>query len=1831
MTKFPEIQAYNRFQADLDEVSIMSDVSSTNSETRTWRKPFVPYRIDEKNMNKMDSLFEKGYASQLAASLPTIGMMSNYGYTQQADENEGVEKEYKYEILEGYRKPQSFYSSGGGGVGGRLNQEYNKIIHERDNDEDDDDDGDSSASSSQEFGNRSEGEDDLDENNNDNASTHSLTISDASNPSFNSNNHQQILKNNKSYNSPKGTAGKKYPSLRDELTKKNSFLMNFQDDVSVSSLSTKRKVAQDPGAWRVENVSRRPKTSSALAEQLHHHQQPSHSYNLQTKEMSKTMSSPFRLGQLNPNQGQRRTIHGNNNEDDEDSSVGFHSQNDGRVTGGSNSSRSQANSIYSAQSLDRLPMVSAAPHRMIQQLKTADPSRTGGQQLVSRSHHGSRQSSAKHMVSSSEKLSRPLTQSSTMNRDQNYMAGLGSSPFFTMPERATAQTPLDIYRNKKFSQSIQQPSLSQSNRMDQFLQEIDPFGSPSAKLGTSANTNSSPNKLTFGKNIHPPSLRDDGEDEQDEITSDIDEHEQRRKSRNDTREFGDDEIRGEGEDWDSSDEEMNDYYTKLVETEIEVEAEKTQNPFLKIKRLRIRAEKLIDNKFIHALFVKKMSIQDTQDLIQRMENIIYLLDPQETGYITFEQFMKIIMGVAPKHVLKSNIIKFFEYQTDNMSNLIDYQEFLISGKVLILTKLQKLSYEQFKKKVNTNALQLTESQRQLMNDTKEVFSYRNENQTFTSTWLKRQKAFVNDPSTLTWKNHLKWYSKRKSEVIIWLIRRGRRALEYEWKLKEAAEALQKLRWRAFAITDLMALGNDALLAQKQREEAKKHLAKRVKHARNYIRTMQLAYEYLKYVGLGAIKDYEYYEKHYLALEGITATTTGTSTTKTQQDALKMKQIMKEIQRQKLEQILKKKINVGNLWKVQEVQKLAIKFLRQKAVNALKHSAKQDIAQEYILDFSKKVMFQLFKKEKIRRELFMIAEKAFNFCLLKDQTLLSLLRIGAQKKRWYENQIDSREWLLEKGQSTKVFVQQKYAKGFELIEFSRKILNFMNQREFSFEYLSKRCENSTLFLIKKQEAIEYLRERPKGLWAVFDRQNEVQLTLAARGKRAVTFMNRKKKAFTYLQVDDFFIFLNFFLTVFFLFFQYIASRAMAQHRKAQTTYQELCQIGMVAKYEAFKTMVYKKTNPRLYQHYVKEKKLIYKNDLRIMKNYQNYFNNKNKPKSTKLPPTQEQRRQSQGVVPFEPKFPGMEDEKNGDALDYSSKVLTIQTLSAKLNGLEDQGTMVRSASMSPSRRLGTSGGSIRGLSHPMSALSGEFQEVLTEEREGEEEGNQQLLLQSAFGDNESEKGTNTFALTQVNQQQGGGGGAEDRQQQQQQLVPFDSINENPDNDNSNALVSRPLSPSRPITSSSTARRPRTSSASTRDTETPFTIMIQNIVKLEFIEMFQLISSIYTPSNVLLKNQLQKLELILPNVEEMRATHGNTMSPNKKNKKGSRPTSSSPVRSRPVTANNNTLQDPSQQQQQQQLVPFSPSSTTNIPSSVPLQPQQSMVITSLAADTSGTNAQYDIIGKYGFMKLMNSGKLLNISEFEVKEIFRNLDIKSSCYVNISNIYFHLWKELKKKNKLIKYLMAVDNNQNKSNNNSRPGTASGLLSLGASSSVNNQFTKSLPQNRIIMNEIVTPEERAIMILYKRMMRDDAFFQSLLEKDDNKGKLSAYEEYRLKMLKLQEKYDEDEDSDEDYNYGDEEEDEELLMADIERLKKMDVGRLMKYLTRRKVVKPQPVSQITDQENNSKPQSTTNSKPPSRAVSRPLSPVVPVSRPISRPTSPLVPAGNKPSVEKKV
>lgn len=100
------------------------------------------------------------------------------------------------------------------------------------------------------------------------------------------------------------------------------------------------------------------------------------------------------------------------------------------------------------------------------------------------------------------------------------------------------------------------------------------------------------------------------------------------------------------------------------------------------------------------------------------------------------------------------------------------------------------------------------------------------------------------------------------------------------------------------------------------------------------------------------------------------------------------------------------------------------------------------------------------------------------------------------------------------------MEQKYAKGYGLISKARQILNFMNQREHAFAYLSQRCQKSMTFIARKQEAIEFLRKKPYKLWDVLDHQDEVQLTLAAIGRRAKQHMRNKKRSATFLQVKVF---------------------------------------------------------------------------------------------------------------------------------------------------------------------------------------------------------------------------------------------------------------------------------------------------------------------------------------------------------------------------------------------------------------------------------------------------------------------------------------------------------------------------------------------------------------------------------------------------------------------------------------------------------------------------------------------------------------------------------------
>jgi hypothetical protein len=72
-----------------------------------------------------------------------------------------------------------------------------------------------------------------------------------------------------------------------------------------------------------------------------------------------------------------------------------------------------------------------------------------------------------------------------------------------------------------------------------------------------------------------------------------------------------------------------------------------------------------------------------------MEDVLSLLDTELTGFVTWEAFARVLLSVASQSLLREDVVKFLDKYCKiggkyNDQNLVDYREFLISGKVLIL-------------------------------------------------------------------------------------------------------------------------------------------------------------------------------------------------------------------------------------------------------------------------------------------------------------------------------------------------------------------------------------------------------------------------------------------------------------------------------------------------------------------------------------------------------------------------------------------------------------------------------------------------------------------------------------------------------------------------------------------------------------------------------------------------------------------------------------------------------------------------------------------------------------------------------------------------------------------------------------------------------------------------------------------------------------------------------------------------------------------------------------------------------------------------------------------
>lgn len=553
-----------------------------------------------------------------------------------------------------------------------------------------------------------------------------------------------------------------------------------------------------------------------------------------------------------------------------------------------------------------------------------------------------------------------------------------------------------------------------------------------------------------------------------------------------------------------------------------VEEEEVGNEYVRTRKLRMKAEKLIDHSFVQKFFVhKKPNVAAIQEMLLRIEQLFEIIDTDHSGYITFEAFTRLLMAVAPKQIVRQDITTFINAQTDNMADLVDYNEFIISGKVLLLTKAQAL----VAKNTASKSRLFTSSAQQAAN----ALPHADDQQlSSTKTWLARQKAVTGEASTYTWKNHVEWYQKRKASALIWCIRRATRALDHEILLKNAKSFLLVQAKQAHAMTFLLEIGRVSLLQKDKSNVARQKLLRRVMHARYFILKVQHTHEYLKNIADSKKRELDFLDRIH---------------------SMKRTIQQEEIREQVLLLSRPKQADYANLYKVKVLQERSRAYLHALAKRSIVHSNKQAEVMSYLIAYATKVQGQLIIKDRARRELIQRAEVAYEFLIKQDQILLGLLRIGQTALKFMDRQTDALNFLLAKGPAAIEFLSAQASAQVELYAMGRKTLSFMNTREDAFAYLRRRREKSALFIEKKREAVAFLRSKPDKIWGVLTHTDDAQEWLVQRAQRAARYIVVRNKAQQYLQ--------------------YVAGKANATSRRIAVAYEELTQLGLIAKFEWFK--------------------------------------------------------------------------------------------------------------------------------------------------------------------------------------------------------------------------------------------------------------------------------------------------------------------------------------------------------------------------------------------------------------------------------------------------------------------------------------------------------------------------------------------------------------------------------------------------------------------------------------------------------------------------------------
>jgi hypothetical protein len=407
------------------------------------------------------------------------------------------------------------------------------------------------------------------------------------------------------------------------------------------------------------------------------------------------------------------------------------------------------------------------------------------------------------------------------------------------------------------------------------------------------------------------------------------------------------------------------------------------------------------------------------------------------------------------------------------NDLVDYKEFVISGKVMILE--------------NKDAV-------------KDVLA---------QSWYNRQKDGIapgeDSSTTYTWKKHVEWFRKRKSDCLIWLMRRANRAIKYDTYVKTANTYLRHVGKQAIAVSYLLECGLHALGAIQNTKQVIIDMIGRSMHARQWKTKKDESMRFLFEMAKQALK----------------------VTNNKSEMISDIREVKSKDHKKHNEYIsingkmvyVKYQIKTGKLYELHFHQRSAYQYLVAKAKHAEQLMKTKDIAYDYL----KEIVIKCLKQQEvhIKTQLSLVAtgDYAIQYSCVLEKTQLSLIRSGQKAIKHMNRQETALSLLIRNGQKMKYLVERQ-SKDFEyLSHFGQFNLHHLNSREFAFSHLCERTRKAVYIVEKKKIAFAYLTSIPRRIWAAESRLDDAQLWLMKKGEKAKKHANSCMLAYKYLKVCD----------------------------------------------------------------------------------------------------------------------------------------------------------------------------------------------------------------------------------------------------------------------------------------------------------------------------------------------------------------------------------------------------------------------------------------------------------------------------------------------------------------------------------------------------------------------------------------------------------------------------------------------------------------------------------------------------------------------------------------